>query len=173
MEPIETPRLRVRELISERDAAFLLEALNERAFIENVGDRGLRSEAAAADYIRERLAPSYGQFGFGMWLVELRETGEPIGLCGLLKRETLADVDVGFTFLERYRARGCAFEAASATMDYGWNVANLSRIVAITMPQNLSSQRLLGKLGLHFEAMVQLAPDAPEIMLFARERPVR
>ena len=170
MEPIETARLRLRELEPEKDAAFLLEALNDPAFVQNVGDRGLRTTAAAAEYIRERLAPSYRQFGFGMWLVELRETTEPIAICGLLKRETLVDVDIGFTFLERFRAKGYAFEAASAVMDYAWNVAKLSRIIAITAAHNASSKRLLEKLGLRFERMVRLTPDAPEIMLFAIER---
>lgn len=170
MDGIETPRLRLRELTPERDAAFMLEALNDPAFVQNVADRGVRTEVAAADYIRERGMPSYRQYGFGMWLVELRETGEPIGICGLLKREALADVDLGFTFLERFWSRGYAFEAASAAIDYGWNVAKLPRIIAITATHNASSQRLLAKLGLRFERMVRLTPDAPEIMLFGIDR---
>jgi RimJ/RimL family protein N-acetyltransferase len=167
MKPFETSRLRIRELAADADAAFMLEVLNEAAFIRNVGDRGVRAEAAASDYIRDRIAPSYQRFGFGMWLVEVRETREPIGICGLLKRDTLDDVDIGFSFFERFWSRGFAFEAASAVMEYGWKVAKLSRIVAITVPHNSSSIRLLEKLGMRFEKMVRLTPDAPEVMLFA------
>lgn len=169
---LETERLRLREM-EEGDRAFLLEVLNEPAFVRNVGDRGVRTEAAAIDYLRERIAPSYSQNGFGLWLVELKESDEPIGMCGLLRRETLEDVDVGFSFLERYWSRGFAFEAAAATLDFGWGVAKLPRIVAITVAQNRSSVRLLEKLGLRFEKMIRLTPDDPELMLFAIASPDR
>lgn len=170
MKGVETDRLRIRELTADHNAAFVIEVLNEPAFIRNVGDRGVRTAADAADYIRERIAPSYERFGFGMWLVEVKATCEPVGICGLLKRETLEDVDLGFSFLERFWSQGFAFEAALAVMDYGWTVAKLSRIVAITVPHNPSSIRLLEKLGMRFEKMVQLTPDPPELMLFAAAR---
>lgn len=157
----------MRELEPERDAASIVEVLNDPAFVRNVGDRGVRTNAEAAVYIRERIAPSYDRFGFGMWLVELVANAEPIGICGLLKRDALEDVDVGFSLLERYRGCGYAFEAASAAMTYGWEVARLSRIVAITVPHNSRSIALLEKLGMQFEKMVQLGPDTREVMLFA------
>lgn len=166
----ETARLRLREM-EEEDGPFLLLVLNEPAFIRNVGDRGVRSSGAAVDYLRERIAPSYGKNGFGLWLVELKKSGEPIGICGLIKRDVLEDVDVGFSFLERYWSRGFAFEAAAATLEYGWRVAKLRRIIAITAPHNADSIRLLEKLGLHYEKRIQLPPETVEVMLLAIERP--
>ncbi len=167
---VETKRLRLREMDDE-DGPFFLLVLNEPAFVRNVGDRGVRSSAAAVDYLRERITPSYKKNGFGLWLVELKESGEPIGICGLIKRDALQDVDVGFSFLEQYWSRGFAFEAAAATLEYGWRVAKLPRIVAITTPQNVSSIRLLEKLGLRYEKRIQLPPETVEVMLFAIERP--
>ena len=163
---LSTRRLRLRELQPERDAAFLLALLNDPDFVANVGDRGVRTTEAAADYIRQRIAPSYARFGFGMWLVELTETGNPLGICGLLKRENLADVDVGFTFLPQYRRQGYAFESASAAIEHGWQ-RDLPRIVAITAPHNTASIRLLEKLGLRYERTIQLTPDAAEVLLFS------
>lgn len=168
---LETARLQLRELEVE-DAPFFLEILNEPAFVENVGDRGVRTTAAAADYIRERIQPSYRTFGHGMWLVARKEDGEPVGICGLLKRETLEDVDIGFSFLERYWNNGFAREAAAACMSYGWTKVGLERLIAITAQQNTSSIRLLQKLGLHFEKLTKLTPDAPDLNLFAMNRPV-
>ncbi len=167
----ETPRLRLRELQPERDAGFLLQVLNAPAFVRNVGDRGVRTEADASRYIRERIVASYKQFGFGMWLVELKETSDPIGICGLIKRDTLEDIDIGFSLLEGFWACGYAFEAARATMEYGWTVAKLSRVVAIVAPHNASSIRLLEKLGMRFERMTSVTPDGPELMLFAGRNP--
>ncbi|MDQ6624689.1 MAG: GNAT family N-acetyltransferase [Verrucomicrobiota bacterium] len=171
MKPIETARLRLREMSAERDASFVLEALNEPAFVRNVGDRGVRTETDAAEYIRARITAEYQRRVFGMWLVELRETAEAVGMCGLLKRDTLEDVDIGFTFLERFWSKGYAFEAASAVMAFGWTVAKLPRIIAITAPTNESSIRLLGKLGLRFSERCRVTPDAPEVNLFKIERP--
>jgi ribosomal-protein-alanine N-acetyltransferase len=170
MPPPTTPRLRLREFAENTvDSAFLLKVLNDPAFIANVADRGVRTEAEALTYMRERIVPSYGKNGFGMWVVEL-QSGVPIGICGLLKRDTLRDIDLGFSFLEAYRGHGYASEAASATLDYGWQTANLSRIAAITAPHNTRSIRLLEKLGMHFENMIQLGDDKTELMLFAAER---
>lgn len=172
MKAIETERLRLREISAERDAAFVLEALNEPAFVRNVGDRGVRTAADAAEYIRVRITPGYQQLGFGMWLVELRDSGEAVGMCGLLKRDALQDVDIGFTFLERFWGKGYAYEAAAAVTKFGWHLAKLPRIIAITAPHNASSRRLLEKLGLRFERTMQLTPDAPEVMLFKAEREI-
>ncbi|MFN2476430.1 MAG: GNAT family N-acetyltransferase [Chthoniobacterales bacterium] len=172
MKAIETARLQLREMSAERDALFILEALNEPAFVRNVGDRGIRNEADAAEYIRMRVEAGFAQFGFGTWLVELRDSGEAVGMCGLLKRDTLEDVDVGFTFLERFWGNGYAFEAASAVMEFGWTVAKLPRIIAITSPANASSIRLLEKLGLHFVERRRLTPDAPEVNVFEIQRAI-
>lgn len=166
MNTIETARLRLRPMV-ERDAAFLMEVLNEPAFIRNVGDRGVRTLKDATTYMRDRVTGQYERYGFGSLLVELRESGEPVGICGLIKRDTLADIDLGYSFLERYWSRGLASEAAAAVLANAWEVLELARVVAVVAPHNGPSVRLLEKLGFRFEKTVRLPPAEDELMLFA------
>ncbi len=163
---LETGRLVLRELEPHGDAAFMLEVLNEPAFIANVADRQVRTIADATGFINERILPSYTQNGFGFYVVELKETGEPVGISGLVKRETIEDVDIGFSTLRKYWGRGYAFEAASALMEHGRTVHRLPRIVGVTAPQNHASARLLEKLGLRYERMVHLPGYSDESRLF-------
>lgn len=162
---LETPRLLLRE-ITAADAEFVLEMLNEPAFIRNVADRGVRTLADAAEYIAQKFEASYREFGFGSYAIELKETGLIVGMCGLLQRPTLADVDVGYAILERYWGRGFAYEAAAAVMQYGREKLGLSRIVGFTAPENNISIKLLEKLGLHFERMVILPGYETESKMF-------
>jgi len=162
---LETRRLLLRHLTAA-DAVFILELLNEPAFIRHIADRNVRTLEEAATYIREKLAASYEEHGFGLYAVVLKETGAALGICGLLKRESLADVDIGFAFLEQFWGRGYAFESASAVMDYARNQLGLPRIVAITSPGNRASIQLVEKLGLHFQRMIQLPGHAAESNLF-------
>jgi RimJ/RimL family protein N-acetyltransferase len=155
MNVLETERLTLRQITAD-DAPFILEILNEPAFIRFVADRGVRTVADATEYIAQKMTPSYAQFGFGTYLVALKENGTPIGTCGLIKREALEDVDIGYSFLERFWGRGFAYEAAVAVMNYGREVCRLPRIVAITSPENHSSIKLLEKLGLRSEKTIQL-----------------
>jgi len=163
---IETARLRLRHLTAD-DADFIVELLNEPAFIRNIGDRGVRTAEDARGYIAKGPVASYERHGFGLYAVELKETGAPIGICGLLKRDTLEDVDIGFAFLSRYWSKGYAVEAAAAALDHGRDRVGLRRVVAITVPQNEPSIRVLEKIGLRFERMVKVADDEPELKLFA------
>ncbi len=161
---LETERLRLR-LLEVADADFLLKLLNEPAFLEHVGDRNLRTIAAVQEHIRTGPAASYAHNGFGLMLVGLKESGSPIGICGLIRRDWLEDVDLGYTYLERYWGKGYAYEAAAATLAYGRQVLGLSRMVAITSPGNGRSMRLLEKLGMHFERIVT-GPTGAESRLF-------
>jgi RimJ/RimL family protein N-acetyltransferase len=167
---LETERLVVRRLVLD-DAAFMLELLNEPAFLENIGDRGARTLADARRYIARGPVASYRKFRFGLYLVELKDSGTPIGICGLLKRESLEDVDIGFAFLRRYWSRGYARESAAAVMNYGWTTLRLPRIVAITKPTNQTSIALLEKLGLRFEKNIALPDHGGENKLFAASAP--
>jgi RimJ/RimL family protein N-acetyltransferase len=148
------------------DGGFILELLNDPSFLRFIGDKGVRTLEDARRYIADGPMASYERFGFGLYLTELRDDGAPIGICGLLKRDSLDDVDVGFAFLPRFWSKGYAFEAASAVMAYGRNVLGLRRIVAITSPDNEASIRLLEKLGMRFESMVRLSEDSSEVRLF-------
>jgi RimJ/RimL family protein N-acetyltransferase len=166
MRVLETERLRLRRLTAD-DAEFILRLVNEPSWLRFIGDRGIRTIDAARDYILSGPVASYERFGFGLYLAELKEDETPVGICGLIKRETLEDVDIGFAFLPAFWGRGYAIEAASATMEHARRDLGLKRIVAITVPDNHASIKVLEKLGLRFERMIKLKEGEPEIMLFA------
>ena len=165
MSILETQRLVLRRLTPE-DALFIIDLLNQPSFLRHIGDRGVRTEEDARRFLLEGPIASYEQHGFGLYLVELRKTGAAIGMCGLLRRPVLDDVDIGFAFLPQYWSRGYAFESAAAVMEYGRTALGLDRIVAIVSPGNDRSFKLLRKLGLRFERWIRLAEDQPEIQLF-------
>ena len=164
---IETARLALRWLTAD-DAAFIVVLLNDPSWLRFIGDKGVRTEDDARRYIVNGPIKMYGQYGFGLYLTELKDAHVPIGLCGLIKRDGLVDVDVGFAFLPEYRKNGYAFESAAAVIAHGENVLRLSRIVAITAPANRDSVRLLERLEFRFEQSLQLPNDPEEISLYAR-----
>jgi RimJ/RimL family protein N-acetyltransferase len=165
---LETDRL-VLQQFSTKDAEFILELLNEPSFIRNIGDRGVRTTEGAVSYILNGPVTSYAKNGFGLYLVKLKETDESIGMCGLIKRDTLEDVDIGYAFLPRFWSKGYAVEAAKGVKDYAKNVVGLKRIVAIVDPLNEGSIRVLEKLGLQFEKMIRLSEDDIELKLFGAD----
>ena len=166
MNTLETERLSLQHLTAG-DAEFLIELLNDPSFIRNIGDRGVRTVQDAQAYVQNGPAASYAKNGFGLDLVILKDTGEPIGLCGLIKRPTLDDVDIGYAYLPRYWSKGYAVEAALAVKQYAQDVIGLKRLVAIVDPLNLGSIRVLEKIGFTFEKMVKLSADDIELKLFA------
>lgn len=168
MNVLETERLNLRRL-SIDDAEFILQLLNEPSFIRNIGDKGVRTVADARRYISDGPVASYQRYGFGLYLVELKESGQPIGISGLVRRETLADVDIGFAFLPDYWSKGYAVESALAVKAYAFEVLGLKRLVAITDPQNEGSMRVLEKIGLRYQRLVQLSVDGPLIRLYASD----
>lgn len=165
---LETPRLSLRRL-SEEDAPFMLALLNDEAFIRFIGDRKVRTLDEARDYIRNGAMASYATHGFGLYLVESKELGAPIGLCGVLKRDALPDPDLGFAFTAEHRSRGYGKEAAAATIAYARSELGIGRLAAIVSPENEPSRRLLQGLGFSFERMVRMADDEPEILYLTRE----
>jgi ribosomal-protein-alanine N-acetyltransferase len=167
-EVLETERLTLRHATTADDR-FIFELVNDPAFIRNIGDRGVRTLADAERYVLDGPIASYEKFGFGMYVVEVRDSGTPIGLCGFVKRDWLPDVDIGFAFLPQYRSQGYARESASAVRRYGHEVLGLTRIVAIVSPANADSIRLLEKIGLRFEGMVRPVNEDADIKLFAAE----
>lgn len=160
-----TERLVLRRLTPD-DAAMIHELVNDPDWLRFIGDRGVRTLDDARDFLLNGPIAMYARHGFGLFRVELREDGVPIGICGLLKRDALDDVDVGFAFLPRFRSRGYAYEAAAATLEYGRRELGLSRVVAIASPENEVSMRLLRRLGMAPERKVRLADDGEELYLF-------
>jgi RimJ/RimL family protein N-acetyltransferase len=163
----ETDRLVLRRLTVE-DAPFILELLNDPDWLRFIGDKGVRTLEDAQNYILTGPIESYARRGFGLFVVERKADATSIGLCGLLKRDVLEDVDVGYAFLPGYRGKGYAVEAAAAALRFGKETVGLTRVAAITNPGNARSIRVLEKLGLAFEKMVRLSEEAPEISFFAR-----
>jgi RimJ/RimL family protein N-acetyltransferase len=162
---LETERLTLRELTTD-DAEFSLRLLNEPSFLRFIGDKGVRNLQDARQYILNGPIASYNQNGFGLYLVVLKSTNTSIGMCGLIKRETLTDVDIGFAFLPEFWNKGYALESATAVFSYGKDVLKLPRIVAITNKDNDASGKLLEKLGLYFDRLVTLSGDKAELKLF-------
>ncbi|OAI43151.1 hypothetical protein AYO41_02800 [Verrucomicrobia bacterium SCGC AG-212-E04] len=167
MNVLETDRLVLRRLTVE-DVAFVHELVNDEAWLRYIGDKGVRTLEDAADYIRKGPLAMYERHGFGLMLTALKADGTPIGMCGLIKRDTLDDVDIGLAFLPAFRRHGYAFESASAVLAYGQAAFGLKRIVAITSPDNEASIRILEQLGFHFEKTIALSEDGLPTKLFAR-----
>lgn len=161
---LETDRLVLR-WISESDAEFILDLLNQPSFIKYIGDRKVRTIDDARQYISTRFTAHYERFGYGFYLVEVKENNSPAGICGLVKREELPDADIGFAFLPDYWSQGYAFESARAVLEYAENDLKLKRILAITTKDNESSGRLLNKIGLEFKRLIRLNDE--ELKLFS------
>ena len=168
--PIETERLLIRRFDLD-DAVFILELLNEPGWLRFIGDKGIRTLEGARQYIERGPMASYEAHGFGLSMVALKESGLAAGMAGLIRREGLEDVDVGFAFLERHMGRGYAREAAEAVVAQGWDSFGLPRIVAITTPDNLRSIQLLEAIGFRFERQFQMPDDDEDLNLYAKERP--
>lgn len=165
---LETERLILRHVTLD-DVAFVFELMNDPSWIRFIGDRGIRTVDDARDYILNGYIKSYKQFGYGLYLTAVKPN-TPIGICGLVNRPTLDDIDIGFAFLPQFTGQGYAYEAARAVLDHAKNDLNIPRIVAITAPDNERSGRLLEKLGLRFEKMIRLAPDGAESRFYVLAR---
>lgn len=153
---LETPRLQLFEFAA-RDAPFVLELLNEPAFVRDIGDKGVRTLRDALAYIESGPRASYDKHGFGLYRVTAKSTGEPIGMCGLLKRDVLEHPDLGYALLERHWGQGYALEAAQAIMRHARDALGLEDVLAITALDNPASVRLLEKLGFTYRCTVSLA----------------
>ena len=167
MTVFETTRLTIRHFNLD-DAPFIVELVNDPAWLRFIGDRGVRTIEDAAGYLTKGPFASYAKHGFGLFLVARREDGIPLGMCGLLKRDVLPAVDLGFAYLPRFGGCGYALEAATATVAYARDVHGLKRLLAITSPDNDRSIRLLGKLGFVFEKSLQLTEGAPASNLYEK-----
>ena len=163
---LETERLRLRDL-TVSDAEFILGLVNEPSFLANIGDKKVRTVEDAHRFIEEGPWAQHRERGYAQFLVELKENGEQIGVCGLLFREALGVSDVGGAFLPRCWRQGYGFEAATAVIEYGRSTLGLESIVGLTSPGNVASIKLLEKLGLSFERMVTMSENDPGTALYS------
>lgn len=166
MKILSTDRLTISRFTLE-DASFIRELMNDKDWIQNIGDRGIRTNQDAENYIKDRFFKSYKENGFGFYLLRLKSSNERIGTAGLVDREGIEGIEIGYGMLPAYRGKGYAFEATKAIMHYAKNNLNISEIVAIVNPDNVKSIVLLEKLGLHYTKMVQLPGEEKEIKYFS------
>lgn len=146
----ETERLIIREL-TEDDAAFILELMNTDDWHRFIGDRGLKTIEDAKAQIREKHIAPYRNDGYGFWGVEEKASGELTGICGLAKRDEETPIDIGFGFLPRFYRKGYGYESSVAVLGYARSVLEIDPIIALTSGENIGSQNLLKKLGMHLQ----------------------
>jgi RimJ/RimL family protein N-acetyltransferase len=166
-DPLETENL-ILERFTLRDAVFLKELMNSPGWLQYIGDRGIADVAAAERYIQEKFMTAYAQYGYGFWIVSLKKDGRPIGGCGLIRRDGLDFPDIGFALLPEFSGLGFGFEMAAATLAHARDRLKISRVLGITLPTNTRSIRLLERIGMVYEKMVQLPEDEEALMLFGR-----
>lgn len=165
---LETERLSLRRFVFD-DAPLVVELLTQPSFIRNIGDRGVRNADDARRYLRDGPMAMYEKHGFGLWHASRRSDGTFVGTCGLLKRDILPDVDVGYAFLPEHWGKGYAGEAAKATLELGARNFGLKRIIGVVSDHNAASIRVLEKIGMRFERMYPMHPGEPEVRLYARD----
>lgn len=153
--------------MNEDDAGFILSLVNDPDWLRYIGDRNIHTEDDAVRYVREGPSDMYRRLGFGLYLVETKNDNVPIGICGLLKRKELDDVDVGFAFMPEYRGKGYALESTKAVIEYAQQTLHLKRLLAIVSPDNERSIRLLRKVGFRQTGQLDFASGGHEVLLFA------
>jgi RimJ/RimL family protein N-acetyltransferase len=166
MQVLETARLIVRHF-ERADAPFIMELLNEPSWVQFIGDKGIKTIGDAERYIQNVLVAMYARFDFGLYLVQLKASGEALGMCGLVKRDSLEDVDLGFAFLPRFWGHGYAYESSAAVMSHAKLRFGLHRLVAITLPTNQAASALLQKLGFNYERMFTATASGEDLMLYS------
>ncbi len=160
-----TSRLEIRPFTHE-DAPFILELLNDKDFIRHIQDRGVRTLEDARGYLSNGPLASYERFGIGLCCVIEQSTGQKVGMCGILQRETLPVPDIGYAFLPIARGKGYAYESSRAVIDFARSKLKLPRILAVTSETNTASQNLLSKLGFRFLNRSQFEPDSEPVPCF-------
>jgi RimJ/RimL family protein N-acetyltransferase len=166
---LQTPRLAIRPF-TDGDAAFVVELLNDPDWLRFIGERNVRTPDDARTYLRDKIHAAQARHGFALWAVERRDDGAAIGMCGLVRREGLADVDLGYAFLPAARGQGFAREAASAVLARAFGPLRLQRVVAITSIDNAASGRVLEAVGMRFEQRLRLVGHDADSLLYAAQR---
>lgn len=165
---LETERLRLREF-TLADTDLVLRLLNSPGWLEFIGDRNVKSETQAIEYLKNGPFKSYQAYGYGFWLVEKKEDEQAIGACGLLNRENLDSPDIGYAFLPAYSGCGYACETATRVLDYAFETLMIPKIYGICKPHNMNSIRLLEKLDLTFTDFYYLPDSQEKSLLYTLE----
>lgn len=166
---LETARLAIRRLVPA-DAPFILELLNDPAYLRWIGDKRVHSLDQARDYLDNGPLESYARHGFGLYHVLRRDTAEPVGYCGLLRRDALPMPDLGFATLPAHRGLGFVVEASRAILEHEYLTHGIDRVGAIVLPGNNASIATLERLGFVHRGGATLPPDPTELLWFEGER---
>ncbi|TFF30380.1 GNAT family N-acetyltransferase [Mucilaginibacter psychrotolerans] len=162
---LQTERLGLRQL-STADAPFILQLLNTPGWLKFIGDKKVYTLTDAEKYLIDGPIKSYHDNGFGLYLVADKDTGEPIGMCGIIKRDTLDCPDIGYALMPEYIGKGYAYEIAAAVLQYAQRDLQLSALCAITLPINIPSKNLLEKLGFKSQGPFQMAGSTETLLLY-------
>lgn len=165
MEIISTERL-ILKLADINDAEFYLQLVNTPKWLQNIGDRNVHSVEDAKRYITNKMLPQHEKLGYGNYTVVKKSDNKKIGSCGLYDREGIDGLDIGFAFLPEYEGKGYAYEASNKLKEIAFSKFNITKISAITVKENLNSQKLLRKLGLKFRSIITIPNDDEELLLF-------
>ena len=163
--PLHTSRLELTKF-TLNDTTFILKLLNSPGWLQFIGDRNIHDTEAAKQYLETGPIELYDSFEFGPYKVTLKETGQPIGMCGLFRRDYLDSPDLGFAFLDEFQRQGFAIEAAKAILAYECDTFNFKRVYATAMKENSRSQHLLKKLGFRFMNEAQVPGKEENVYLF-------
>jgi RimJ/RimL family protein N-acetyltransferase len=161
----ETERLIIRPT-TEEDAVFLFELMNTPKWIDNIGDRNVKSIKDARVYVRNKITPQLERLGYSNYTVIRKSDGVKLGVCGLYDRDGLDGIDIGFAFLPQFEKKGYAFEAVSELKNAAVHIFNISQISAITTSENIESQKLLEKIGFGFVSLTKIPNDDEELLLY-------
>ncbi len=167
MQILETARLYIRHFTLD-DAPFILELLNDPGWLQFIGNRGVHTIDDARTYLKKGALKNYRRLGYGFYMVERKSDRAAMGMCGLIKRPNLEDVDIGFAFLPDYREKGYGLESAESVLNYAHTELGFQRVAAITDPANVRSMQLLEKLGFRYQRIIKWS-DGAELKLFAIE----
>jgi RimJ/RimL family protein N-acetyltransferase len=161
---LKTDRLVLRQF-TVTDTKFIVELVNTPGWIEFIGDRGIKTDEQAKDYLLNGPLKSYELNGFGLYMVELKNKKLPVGMCGIIKRDSLKNPDIGFAFLPAFNGKGLALEIVKATLEYARDNLKLPLIYAITLPQNTRSIKVLEKIGM--KSIGLIADSGEDLLLYS------
>ncbi|WP_261886109.1 GNAT family N-acetyltransferase [Vibrio pomeroyi] len=165
MQAVETERLRLR-MITPRDATFIQRLYSSEDFLRYIGDKEINDTEKAVEYIKNNILKMHQEKGVCLLMVEIKETSTPIGICGLIKRDTLESHDIGYGFVPEFYGQGFAREAAKVIIEQAKQNADIDHLVAITTSDNIRSIALLTKLGFVFERVEDVISESVNLNLY-------
>ncbi len=167
---LETARLRLRTITAD-DAPFYYELVNDPTWLEFIGDKGIRSVEQARAAIIDGPVAMQARHGHSLYVMERKQDCRALGLCGLIRRDFLPDVDIGYAIRPEHFGQGYTFEAAQAVLQLARGPLGITRVLGLTAPGNINSIRLLNKLGLRFQEIKLLPPGDRPTNIYAIDFP--